>query len=728
MALSLNDEHVALAESVRELARRRAPIEMLRGVEARDEMYDTTAVWKDVTAQGLTTLHLPERLGGSGVSIADSAVAAFVVGQTLLPTSVVATMVAAVLAERLGAEDLCRRLSEGGKAAVVTLLTKNHGDHLSGTSEPVAGAAEADILLVLTRDNDMPEDSPWSCAIVEATAAGVRCHQPPSADLTSAVASFDFDHVPMRKLGEVSDGLLLAAIGALHGAEIAGAARWALDTAVAYARTRQQFGVPIGSFQAVKHKLARMAAVAELAAAAAWGSAESLAQDETQQMLAGGSAVLVALRRGPWLLTEAVTVFGGIGFTWEHDVHLYLRRTLALAGRCGPRGVVERKVAVAGLSAERKMEIDLPDADPAYRDEVAELIERAAVMPPDTPRPQGPDNLAYAVGERRSFLASHGLVTPHWPEPWGRSASATEQIVIAQEFVRRGLTPPTTVIGEWAMPTVFSHGTPEQQKRLAGPTTTGEIVWCQLFSEPGAGSDLAALRTRADKVEGGWKLTGQKVWTSTAAQADWAICLARTDPHAPKHKGLSFFLVDMSSPGLTVRPIRQATGVSEFNEVFIDGVFVPDDCLVGAPGEGWRIAMTTLANERTAMGSVMSSGAEDCLRDMIRGRDEPSEDELRALGGILATSTAIGSLTVAETIRRINGLEPGPGSSLGKVATAELYRAAADAALDVTGPESALAESPAVMAELGAPAQLLGGGTVEIQLNVIAERILGLPR
>ncbi len=152
-------------------------------------------------------------------------------------------------------------------------------------------------------------------------------------------------------------------------------------------------------------------------------------------------------------------------------------------------------------------------------------------------------------------------------------------------------------------------GTPEQIDRFAGPTLRGEIAWCQLFSEPGAGSDLAALRTRAVRVEGGWRLTGQKVWTSAARQADWAICLARTNPDAPKHKGISYFLVDMASPGIDVRPLREITGDALFNEVFLDDVFVPDALLVGNVDGGWALARATLANERVAMGSGSSVGA-----------------------------------------------------------------------------------------------------------------------
>ena len=165
------------------------------------------------------------------------------------------------------------------------------------------------------------------------------------------------------------------------------------------------------------------------------------------------------------------------------------------------------------------------------------------------------------------------------------------------------------MVGAWALPNLIVHGTEEQQARWILPTLRGEIQWCQLFSEPGAGSDLASLSMRATRVEGGWVLNGQKVWTSGAKEADWGICLARTDPDKPKHDGISCFMVDMRTPGIDIRPLRELTGQAMFNEVFFDDVFVPDDCLVGQENDGWRCARTTLANERVFMGASNTIGA-----------------------------------------------------------------------------------------------------------------------
>jgi 3-oxochol-4-en-24-oyl-CoA dehydrogenase len=256
-------------------------------------------------------------------------------------------------------------------------------------------------------------------------------------------------------------------------------------------------------------------------------------------------------------------------------------------------------------------------------------------------------------------------------------------------------------------------------------------VWCQLFSEPAAGSDLAGLATKAVRVPGGWQLDGQKVWTSAAHEADWGICLARTDPAAARHQGLSFFLVDMRSAGLDVRPLRQASGLSEFNEVFLTAVFVPDACLVGQPGDGWRLTMTTLSSERLSISASMPVSDEPIRALILAGSYAGSrQDALRVLGSVRARAAAVAALQVRETLRRLAGEPAGAGSSVAKYATAQLHRDAALAAFSLAGPQAAVrrGEDDVAEAELHVPAHLIGGGTLEIQLNVIAERILGLPR
>jgi alkylation response protein AidB-like acyl-CoA dehydrogenase len=257
------------------------------------------------------------------------------------------------------------------------------------------------------------------------------------------------------------------------------------------------------------------------------------------------------------------------------------------------------------------------------------------------------------------------------------------------------------------------------------PTLRGEITWCQLFSEPEAGSDLAALRTRASRVDGGWRLTGQKVWTSLARQADWAICLARTDFDVPKHKGITYFLVKMDSPGVDIRPLREMTGESVFNEVFLEDVFVPDDCVVGAPGEGWKLARGTLANERVAMGRGSSLG-EDVER-LVAGATEPTE----LLGSLVAEGLAVSLLDLRATLRQLAGGDPGAESAVRKLVGVQHRQAVAEAALLWCGSRGAVVDEgtrEAIHQFLLSRCLSIAGGTTQILLSLVGERVLGLPR
>jgi alkylation response protein AidB-like acyl-CoA dehydrogenase len=273
----------------------------------------------------------------------------------------------------------------------------------------------------------------------------------------------------------------------------------------------------------------------------------------------------------------------------------------------------------------------------------------------------------------------------------------------------------------------LAHGSEEQRETLVGPTLRGDIEWCQLFSEPGAGSDLASLRTRARKADGGWILNGQKVWTSQARGADWAICLARTDPEVPKHKGISYFLVDMRSPGVEVRPLREANGGYLFNEVFITDVFVPDSRLVGNPGDGWRLARTTLGNERVNIATGMGR-RHQMPSDFLAGLGDPVPAEVLAeCGALTADALAFTAMSQRLLLRQIAGLQPGAEASVLKVVHAWNATSLNRAVLGWHGADAAEAGDPA-QRYLSLPPLLIGGGTLEIQLNVIGEHVLGLPR
>ncbi|MGB8652608.1 MAG: acyl-CoA dehydrogenase family protein, partial [Mycobacteriales bacterium] len=369
--------------------------------------------------------------------------------------------------------------------------------------------------------------------------------------------------------------------------------------------------------------------------------------------------------------------------------------------------------------ARRTLELEIgPDTD-ALRTQVRSFV---ATLPADD-------------RQRAVAIADAGYLMPHWPAPWGREASAVEQLVIDQELAAAGVSRPDLVIGGWAAPTIVAHGTPEQQERFVRPTLRGEIIWCQMFSEPGAGSDLAGLQTRAERVEGGWKVNGQKVWTSVAHRADWAILLARTSGTGrgpDRHKGISYFLLDMRTPGIDVRPLRELTGHELFNEVFLDDVFIPDDCLVGQVDGGWKLARTTLANERVAMssGSPFGRGVEDVLGDIsaLGDWDPVVRDQV---GHLVCEAVGQALLGFRTTLRRLSGADPGSASSVRKLVgmrhqqdVAELrYELLGLAGLSRDGAADELAHTL-----LNTRCLTIAGGTTEVLKNVAAERILGLPR
>jgi alkylation response protein AidB-like acyl-CoA dehydrogenase len=308
-------------------------------------------------------------------------------------------------------------------------------------------------------------------------------------------------------------------------------------------------------------------------------------------------------------------------------------------------------------------------------------------------------------------------------------------------------------IGGWAIPAIAAHGTPGQLERFAEATLRGDISWCQLFSEPEAGSDLASLRTKAVKTDGGWLLTGQKVWTSLAAQADWAICLARTDgvtvpttvPQTAKHRGISYFLVPMKSPGIEIRPLREITGRQMFNEVFLDDVFVPDDCVVGQPGDGWRIARTTLATERVAMsgGGGLSKEVEDLLAAVAAAGEMAGDPTvIDQVGARLAECLALSVLD--ERLAGASGgsspeagaagappRDAGAGSAVRKLLGVAHRQAVAETALTLCGADGSAADGAAEAAVhefLLTRCLSIAGGTSQILLTLVAERGLLLPR
>jgi alkylation response protein AidB-like acyl-CoA dehydrogenase len=382
-----------------------------------------------------------------------------------------------------------------------------------------------------------------------------------------------------------------------------------------------------------------------------------------------------------------------------------------------------RQVATTALhGTRRRLSVVLPDEADAVRPAIAAFADSLVGLDVDA---------------QRAAIVDGGYFVPHWPSPWGRGAGPVEQLVIDEELRRVRARRPNLAVGAWAAPTIATHGTPEQQERWVRPTLLGTIQWCQLFSEPGAGSDLAALSTTGTRVDGGWRLNGQKVWTSLAKEADWGICLVRTNRTAPKHLGITYVILDMRAEGIDIRPLRELTGHAMFNEVFLDDVFVPDDCVIGEVDGGWPLARTTLANERVAMGSGSSfGGGVEALLALIAervadGRIDADPLLLEQVGALVAEAQTVALLGLRSTQRSIAGSESGPEASVRKLLGVEHDQRTQELGLSLLGPEGATTVGPAGQWTFGFLANrclTIAGGTSEIQRNVIAERLLGLPR
>jgi 3-oxochol-4-en-24-oyl-CoA dehydrogenase len=743
MTLALTAEHLELADTIRSWAERHCPADVLRA--AANAADGGSAQYLESLAPGLAEqgafgLHLPEEDGGQGYGLPELAVVVEELGRALVPGAFLPTVLASAVLAAAGAAGneptakLVAALADGSKAAAVGLAPGLTGDPaaggslvIDGESSPVLSAGLADLLILPVQTGTGEVWAAVDAGSVEITALD-------SLDLTRPVAAVRASRVAVpadRVLTRLDRTAVTSLASILFGAEASGIADWATRTAAEYAKIRHQFGRPIGQFQAVKHRCARMLTVAEKAAAAVWDAARTGpgaddAGPGSEHEFAAAVAAAVAPDAAIWCAHQCIQVLGGIGYTWEHDAHLYYRRAMSLRALLGPSAQWAQRVAGLALDGvSRKASLDLGDADAGLRQHIREELSGIAAL---------------SGRERVERLADGGWVVPHLPRPWGREAGPLEQLLTDQEMRAANVRPPALLIGAWVVPALIQYGTAEQQQRFLPATLRGDILWCQLFSEPGAGSDLAGLTTRAVRADGGWKLTGQKIWTSLAKQAAWAICIARTDPAAPRHDGITYFLVEMSSPGVEVRPLREITGDSLFNQVFLDEVFVPDDCVVGNVNGGWRVARTTLANERVSLSRTWTFGAG--VPELLQVAKAAADPQAARVGALVSDGHAIDMLGQRVTAKQLSGTEPGATGSVRKLLGMQHAQQVAELCFELSGAAGALGGSAgAPVDQSGSPngphwarqvlateALTIGGGTTDIQLNIIAERMLGLPR
>ncbi|WP_314615710.1 acyl-CoA dehydrogenase [Streptomyces stackebrandtii] len=746
MGIAITHEQRELGRSVRGwLARAVPPEEVRKHLDVPDAAAGRPAYWDAAAGQGLLGLHLPEEYDGGGGDLVDLAVVVEETARALLPGPYLPSVLAAEVLHRAGQGELAASIARGERIAAVALggtgslaaVRTASGWLLDGAAPPVLGGAQADLVLLRAATAD---GSVWLAVDTEGLA--VRAHESadptrPTGEITARAA-----HVPAAReldFGADSHGVgagagASAGVGAGAGAEAGsgtglvrdlaavllaadacGTAARAVETAAEHARTREQFGRPIGQFQGVKHLCANMLVRLEQARALTWDAAR--ADHDEARSLTAALAAATALDAAYTCAKDCIQILGGIGFTWEHDAHLLLRRAVVarqLLGSGDRHRLAALRYAAEGV--RRGLRLDLPPEADAYRREAREALAPAVGLDP---------------AAARRALAPTGYAAPHLPEPYGLGADPLQQLSVQRELDDAGIALPGLGIGAWVVPSLLAHGTPEQQETHLGPTLRGERLWCQLFSEPGAGSDLASLRTRAERTEDGrWRITGQKVWTSAAQWAHHGILLARTDPTAPKHKGLTYFLVDMrNTPGIDIRPLKEITGDSLFNEVWFDDALLPADAVVGEVNDGWRVARNTLGNERVHMADQVAfdTGLEALIEQAAQ-----ADSSVRArIGALLAEAHALACIGLRTTLLQVSGLEPGAGASVRKLVQTLHQQKVAELTLELLGPEGALREGPgerALHGMLMSRCLTIAGGTTQVQLNVVAERLLGLPR
>ncbi|MFH9756959.1 acyl-CoA dehydrogenase [Streptomyces griseus] len=726
--IGITEEHRALAHSVRGwLARAAPPGEVRKLLDAHGPAATGVrpAHWEALAAQGLTGIHLPEAYGGGGGNLLDLAVVLEEAAYGSLPGPYLATaLVGAVLRRAVGpgTGDLLRALAAGDRTAAFALTpgtltaTPAPGGHrLDGTAPPVLTGEAADLLLLPAADAS--GGVLWF--LVDAGTDGLTVRPHRSVDPTRPTAGVRADAVPVPAHRNLPlDATLVRDLAAvLLAADACGTAARSLETAVAHAAVREQFGRPVGAFQAVKHLCADLLVRLEQARALTWDAARAADEKPEVRGLTAALAAAVAPEAAYTCAKDAIQILGGIGFTWEHDAHLQLRRAVLARQLLGPADAHRlRAVRLAEAGARRELTLELPPEAARHRTEARPHLAAARGLAPR---------------EARRALADTGYAAPHLPAPYGLGAGPVQQLAIQQESREQGIRLSDLSVATWVVPSLIAYGTEEQRERYLPATLRGDLQWCQLFSEPEAGSDLAALRTRAVRTDEGWRITGQKVWTSAARTADHGILLARTDPDAPKHRGLTYFLVDMrKARGIDIRPLKEITGDSLFNEVYFDDVLLPADAVVGEAGGGWRVARDTLGNERVHMADQMSfdSGLETLIARSA-GLDEP----VRArIGALAAEAHALGCIGLRTTLQQVSGREPGAGASVRKLVQTRHQQKVAELTLELLGPDGSVDEPAAggraLHGFLMSRCLTIAGGTTQIQLNVVAERILGLPR
>ncbi len=715
MAIAITEEHQEIARVARKfLSDNQARAANRAVLEAADD--SLPPFWKDLVELGWLSIHLPEEYAGTGFGLPELVVIVEEMGYQLAPGPFMPTVWASALINQVADDniksELLPGLADGSIIAAVGLSgdLNIEGGTLNGKSGLVLSGELANKVLLRVGDDMI---------LLDAKQEGLSLKKKGNMDQSRRVAEFVAKDVKVDGAqifkGAYKEALRLGRT--LAAAEASGGAHACVEMAVEYAMIREQFGRTIATFQAVKHHCANMIMSAECATATAWDAARA-EQEDRQAEFASVIAASLAMPAFVFCGQMNTQVHGGIGFTWEHDCHLYIRRAQALNALFSGSQAKEEIVDLSAAGVRRSYKIELPPEAEAYRTEVQAFVKKLEGV---------------KQADQRKFLADSGYLVPHWPKPWGLEAGAIEQLVIDQEIAKSDVAMPNLGISGWNTLTIAQHGNDYHKEKYVKPSLQGDIEFCQLFSEPNAGSDAAAVQTKAKKVDGGWIVNGQKVWTSGAHYCSHGFATVKTDPKAAKHQAITMMIIDMKGKGVEVKPLRQVTGQAMFNEVFFNDVFVPDEDVVGPINEGWTVARATLGNERVSIGGGMGVG------NFLNGspltlmqRFKPDDLGIkREVGQITATEVASRLMNLRSAERAVQSIEPGPEGNITKFLGSEIALNSAELSSRIIGEGAATFDNEAAMVNmmfLAARALAIAGGTSEIARNQIAERILGMPR
>lgn len=782
MNFDFSDEQNMLRDEVRKYLVNESPLKVARQVlEGRGT--HGAEVWRGLVEFGATALMLPEDCGGSGLGALELCVVAEEVGRQLSPVPLASTLYLAAQALLLGASPRQRRrwlepVAGGaigafaapldGVLAGVT-LPRFAGGQLTGPVELVADGAAAQWAVVLAAGAD--GQPVW---VASDLSTGLARRPLATLDASKPFAAWTFDATPAEALDSVPDARQLLArvrdrAAVLLAFEQLGAADAALEMAAAYARERRAFGRTIGSYQGIKHKLVDVYNANQLARVhcyyGAWAlAADAALADGAPELAAAAAAARVsASQAATQAAHEGLHVHGGMGYTWDVDCHLFVRRARQQAVLLGHEhgwreqlaaALEQRLTAPAESAAARparaagSMDFDDSPEEAAFRAECRAWLDANAELKPRADALFRPElDAEQRMQEARAWQAlkaAAGFGAIAWPRALGgRGGTPIQELIWRQEEGRYNV--PTggfNVSLGMVMPAVMAHASDAVRAAHVAPALSGEHLWCQLLSEPGAGSDLGMVRTRAERCtdgRDGWILNGQKLWTSLAQFAQYGLVLARTDPTRPKFDGLTSFFIDMRSPGVSVRPIRQPGGEADFSEVFLEDVFVPDAQRVGAEGAGWKVTLTGLMSERLAIGGVMPPDLWRTLATQLRDTPFLGAPALRdgrfreRLADLYLAAQGLWLLQCRALTALGRGREPGPEMSGAKILVAQTLQSLTRLVIDLQGPRGVLAadgrgEAFAMIERLwfGAAGMRIAGGTDEIVRNSIGERVLGL--